>query len=387
MRKLKVKKPYKSLDDIYLRESFAKSVPLLPYQITERVTISVVTDSGEQENFTVSDSWYNKAIKDKLKMGSQNLDTFYELIHYRCVDSGILPPGHDDINAREVKVFYDYILSLTGPENINSFFEKFVDNGFKIAALFLDAINKNEKFNVFDVLSNFYGVKFAYSDEVFKVRPFSAAQKTRGAPGPGEAFIAFFFYSKKPVVGDLSIPSGGKTVEIEIKKQGGRIGKGLNVEAGKLGRKLYPDLANLDMNVLKQFVEYFDLQSVGDILLGKGQGKFTGISGVNHYAQEQLDAQFLKNNLDYFIKYFAKLDNLQQYIGTIQMKDYFSKIKEFDSILIFTESGVSIGIKRDYIISTPILQLAPALQQKQVFLKRKTAAGFLFDSDGFKITI
>jgi len=387
MRKKKIKKPYKSLNDIYLKETFAKSVPLLPYQINERVTISVTTDKGEQENFTVSDSWYNKAIKDKLKMGSQNLDTFYELIHYRCVDAGILPQGHEDINAREVKIFYDYILSITGQDKINAFFEKFVDEGFKTSGIFLDTINKHEKFNVFDILSNFYGVKFNYSDDVFKVRPFSAAQKTRGAPGPGEAYIAFFFYSKKPVVGDLSIPSGGKFVEIEIKKQGGRIGKGLNVEAGKLGRKLYPDLSNLDMNVLKQFIEYFNLATVKDILLGTGQGKFTGISGVNNYAQQQLDNQFLNGNLDYFAKNFAKLDNLQQYIGIIQMKDYFSKIKEFDSILIFTENGISIGMKRDYILNTPILNLAPELIQKQVFIKRKTGAGFLFDSDGFKITI
>lgn len=257
----------------------------------------------------------------------------------------------------------------------------------KMSAVFIEAINRNEKFNVFDILTNFYGVKFVYSEEVFKVRPFSAAEKTRGAPGPGEAFIAFFFYSKKPVVGDLSIPVGSTTVEIEIKKQGGRIGKGLNTESGKLGRKLYPNLKTLDVNVLKEFVEQFNLQTVRDILIGKGEGKFPGITGVKGYASESLDTNILQQNLDYFIKNFSSLDNLQQYIGVIQMKDYFSKIKEFDSILIFTENGVSIGLKREFILNNPLINVVNTLTQKQVYLKRKTESGILFDADGFKITI
>lgn len=381
-----MRKIYKSLKEIYSSIAF-QAVPPLPYQLNERVTISVTTDKGEKEDFTVSDSWYNKAIKDRLKMGSQNLDTYYELIHYRCVDAGILPQGHEDINAREVKVFYDYILTTVGQDKINAFFEKFVDEGMKMAAVFIEAINKNEKFNVFDILSNFYGVKFNYSAEVFKIRPFSAAEKTRGAPGPGEAFIAFFFYSKKPVVGDLSIPTAGKTVEIEIKKQGGRIGKGLNTESGKLGRKLYPNLKTLDVNVLKEYIEQFNLQNVRDILLGSKQGGFPGITGVKSYASESLDTNIMQQNLDYYIKNFSNLDILQQYIGVIQMKDYFSKIKEFDSILIFTESGLSIGLKREYILNTPLVTVVSTLLQKQVYLKRKTESGILFDADGFKITI
>lgn len=379
-------KNYKSLKELYSSIAF-KAVPPLPYQINERVSISVTTDEGEKESFEVSDSWYKKAIKDKLKIGSQNVDTYYDLIHYRCVDAGILPPGHEDINTREVKVFYDYILSITGQDKINAFFEKFVDEGMKTATVLTESINKNEKFNVFDILTNFYGVKFVYSDEVFKVRPFSATEKTRGAPGPGEAFIAFFFYSKKPVVGDLSIPVGSATVEIEIKKQGGRIGKGLNTESGKLGRKMYPNLKTLDVNVLREFIEYFDLQTVRDILLGKGEGKFPGITGVNRYASESLDTNLLQQNIDYFIKNFSNLDILQQYIGVIQMKDYFSKIKEFDSILIFTDSGISIGLKREFIVNNPLVNVATTLTQKQVYLKRKTESGILFDADGFKITI
>lgn len=378
-------KKYRPLGEVYTSESLGKILPPLPRQLLERVKISVQTDTGETQDFTVSDSWYNKAIKDKLAAGSQNLDTYYELIHLRCIDAGILPIGHEDVNAKEVKTFYDYIFSITGKDKINFFFEKFVDEGQKAAALLVGEIDKNEKFNVFNLLSSFYGVKFVYSEDVFKLRPLAAAQKTRGAPGPGEAFIAFFFFSKKPEVGDLSIPAGNKFVEIEIKKQNGRIGKGLNIESGKLGRRLYPDLKTLDTNVLKEYVEFYDLQTVGDILLGNKT--FPGISGARTIPNQNIDAEFLNQSLDYFVKMFSNLDVLQQYIGVIQMKSYFSKIKEFDSILIFTEAGLAIGFKREYVLNNPLADVATSLLSKQVYLKRKTEAGILFDSDGFRIVI
>jgi hypothetical protein len=342
-------KKYRPLDEVYIAESLGKILPPLPRQLLERVKISVQTDTGETQSFTVSDSWYNKAIKDKLAAGSQNLDTYYELIHLRCIDAGILPIGHEDINSKEVKTFYDYIFSITGPDKINTFFEKFVDEGQKAAAVFVAEIDKNEKFNVLNLLSGFYGVRFVYSEDVFKLRPLAAAQKTRGAPGPGEAFIAFFFFSKKPEVGDLSIPAGNRFIEIEIKKQNGRIGKGLNIESGKLGRRLYPDLKTLDTNVLKEFVEFYNLQNVGDILLGNKT--FPGITGVRAIPNQNLDNAFFNQSLDFFIKTFNSLDALQQYIGVIQMKNYFSKIKEFDSILIFTETGLAIGFKREYVLN------------------------------------
>ena len=378
-------KKYRPLDEVYIAESLGKILPPLPRQLLERVKISVQTDTGETQSFTVSDSWYNKAIKDKLAAGSQNLDTYYELIHLRCIDAGILPIGHEDINSKEVKTFYDYIFSITGPDKINTFFEKFVDEGQKAAAVFVAEIDKNEKFNVLNLLSGFYGVKFVYSEDVFKLRPLAAAQKTRGAPGPGEAFIAFFFFSKKPEVGDLSIPAGNRFIEIEIKKQNGRIGKGLNIESGKLGRRLYPDLKTLDTNVLKEFVESYNLQTVGDILLGNKT--FPGITGVRAIPNQNLDNAFFNQSLDFFVKKFNSLDTLQQYIGVIQMKNYFSKIKQFDSILIFTETGLAIGFKREYVLNNSTTDVATNLLSKQVYLKRKTEAGILFDSDGFRIVI
>ena len=117
-------KKYRPLDEVYITESLGKTLPPLPRQLLERVKISVQTDTGETQSFTVSDSWYNKAIKDKLAAGSQNLDTYYELIHSRCVDAGILPQGHEDINVDAVKIIYSYILKIAGPEKMNVFFEK-----------------------------------------------------------------------------------------------------------------------------------------------------------------------------------------------------------------------------------------------------------------------
>lgn len=376
-------KHYKSLGDVYLAETFAKGMPPLPRQIHERVRISVQTDKGESEDFTVSDSWYNKAIREKLKLGSQNQDTYYDLIHSRCIDAGILPAGHEDINTGEVKVIYDYILSITGANGINAFFEKFVDGGYKIADTFLGEINKNDRFNIFDVLTAFYGIQFVYNKAIFALRPYST--KTRGSSGPGEAFISFFFFSKKPVVGDLSIPTSGGSVYIEIKKQGGRVGKDLNTDGGRNGRAFYPTLKALDLTAFNQAVKKFKLMTVGDVLLGKGA--FVGISGVSQYPGQALDKAFLSSDINYFIKNFNMINTLQQYIGVLQIKSYFDKIKEFDSILIFTEAGVTLGIKREFITSTPVLELTSHLNTIGVKLKRKTETGTLFDKDGFMVFI
>jgi hypothetical protein len=310
------------------------------------------------------------------------------LIHSRCVDAGILPQGHEDINVDAVKIIYNYILKIAGPDKINAFFEKFVDHGEKAAQLFVNELKKFKRFNIFDILSGFYGVPFAYDPDIFVLRPFKAAKSTRGAAGPGEAFMSFFFFGKKYEVGDLVIPYGGAAFEIEIKKQKGRIGKDVSRNGGINARKLYPTLAGLDTNVLEEFIKKYNLKTLRDILLGTDA--FAGISGVSKYPNLQLDSSFLNQNITSFKDYFSTLDDLEPYIGLIQMKQYFELIKKFDCIMIFTEKGIALGIERDLILAKPLLDLVAHMKTVGVRLKRKTAVkggATVFDNEGLQILI
>jgi hypothetical protein len=385
---MKPEKKYTSLREVYIKNTWGKKLPPLPRQILERVKISVQNDQGDTEDFIVSDTWYNKAIREKLKLGSQNQDTYYELIHSRCVDAGILPQGHEDINVDAVKIIYNYILKIAGPDKMNVFFEKFVDHGEKAAQLFVNELKKFQRFNIFDILSGFYGIPFVYDPDIFILRPFKAAKSTRGAAGPGEAFMSFFFFGKKYEVGDLVIPYGGAAFEIEIKKQKGRIGKDVNRNGGINARKLYPTLAGLDTNVLEEFIKKYNLKTLRDILLGTDA--FAGISGVLTYPNLQLDSSFLNQNITSFKDYFSTLDDLEPYIGLIQMKQYFELIKKFDCIMIFTEKGIALGIERDLILAKPLLDLVAHMKTVGVRLKRKTAVkggATVFDNEGLQILI
>jgi len=383
-----MKKKYISLQDIYVEKTLGKELPPLPRQILERVRISVKTDQGDQEDFVVSDTWYNKAIRERLKLGSQNQDTYYELIHSRCVDAGILPEGHEDVNADAVKIIYNYILKIAGTDKINAFFEKFVDHGEKAAQSFVSELKKFSRFNIFDILTNFYGVTFVYDPAIFVLRPYKASKSTRGAAGPGEAFMSFFFFGKKFEVGDLTIPYGGRAFEIEIKKQKGRIGKDVNRNGGINARKLYPTLKELDINVLREFSNKYNLKTVKDVMLGTDT--FTGISGVSNYPNSQLDTYFLNQNISFFEKQFGVLDNLEPYIGLMQMKSYFELIKKFDCIMIFTEKGMALGIDRDLVLTRPLIDLVAHMKTVGVRLKRKTAVkggATVFDNEGLQVLI
>lgn len=381
-------KKYTSLGEVYIENTLGKKLPPLPRQILERVRISVQNDQGDTEDFIVSDTWYNKAIREKLKLGSQNQDTYYELIHSRCVDAGILPQGHEDINVDAVKIIYSYILKIAGPEKMNMFFEKFVDNGEKVAQLFVGELKKFQRFNIFDVLSSFYGIPFVYDPDIFVLRPFKAAKSTRGAAGPGEAFMSFFFFGKKYEVGDLVIPYGGAAFEIEIKKQKGRIGKDVNRNGGMNARKIYPTLAGLDANALQELINKYNLKTLRDILLGTDA--FAGISGVSKYPNLQLDSSFLNQNITSFKDYFSTLNDLEPYIGLMQMKQYFELIKKFDCIMIFTEKGIALGIERDLVLAKSLLDLVAHMKTIGVRLKRKTAVkggATVFDNEGLQILI
>jgi len=68
MRKPKVKKPYKSLKDIYLNESFSKPVPILPrsrvliYRENADVVVQQDPPHGQMHEFEISDKLANKLI-------------------------------------------------------------------------------------------------------------------------------------------------------------------------------------------------------------------------------------------------------------------------------------------------------------------------------------
>ena len=173
-----------------------------------------------------------------------------------------------------------------------------------------------------------------------------------------------------------------------IKKQKGRIGKDVNRNGGMNARKLYPTLAGLDVNALQEFINKYNLKTLRDILLGTDA--FAGISGVSKYPNLQLDSSFLNQNITSFKDYFSTLNDLEPYIGLMQMKQYFELIKKFDCIMIFTEKGIALGIERDLVLAKSLLDLVAHMKTIGVRLKRKTAVkggDTVFDNEGLQILI
>jgi hypothetical protein len=209
-----------------------------------------------------------------------------------------------------------------------------------------------------------------------------ARTATRGAPGPGEAFLAFFYNGTKPEVGDLKING----VLCELKKQEGRIGKNIITAQGTNFKKLYSGKATpkqdvaVDMPTLEQVMQQYKLVTFGDLILGKDQ--WSGISGVSDTSQ--FSGDFFNQRLD---KVPLKNRNeLGQIIGAMHFIDYLKKVEKFKYMIIFKENGDSIGFDVSNIGSDPE-QLSQTLNSKDIFFKFKSGEGSMFDSAGMMIVL
>lgn len=351
-----------------------------PKIITERTSITVSsTDNPEPKTYTLSDSYYKKVLQPILQHSAQEISL--EVILERCKQAGI-SDEKDDITQPEVLGFFKYIKESTDLNRAVDIL-KSPEMMTKAGQAFLNKVNSFERFNFINLLDEIYGGNFKFDPYLINtVKPAMARTATRGAPGPGEAFLAFFYNGTKPEVGDLKING----VLCELKKQEGRIGKNIITAQGTNFKKLYSGKATpkqdvtVDMPTLEQVMQQYKLVTFKDLILGKDQ--WTGISGVSDTSQ--FSGNFFNQRLD---KVPLKNRNeLGQIVGAMHFIDYLKKVEKFKYMVIFKEDGDCIGFDVSNIGNDPE-QLSQTLNSKDIFFKFKSGEGSMFDSAGMMIVL
>ena len=351
-----------------------------PKLITERTSITVSsTDSPKPKTYTLSDSYYKKVLQPILQNSTQEISL--EVILERCKQAGISEET-DDVMQPEVLGFFKYIKEST---DINRAIEilKSPEMMTKVGQTFLSKVGSSERFNFINLLDDIYSGSFQFNPYLINtVKPAMARTATRGAPGPGEAFLAFFYNGTKPEVGDLKING----VLCELKKQEGRIGKNIIPAQGVNLKKIYTGKAMprqdvaVDISALENLMRQYSLVTFGDLIFGKNQ--WTGVSGVEDTSQFSSD--FFNQRLDKAP--LMKRNELGQIIGAMHFADYIKKVEKFKYMIIFKDNGDSLGFDVSIVSNDPE-QLSKTLNSKGIYFKYKGEGGSLFDAAGMMITL
>jgi hypothetical protein len=329
--------------------------------------------------YSLSDEYYKNVLKPVLDQSFKEkaLQVFLE----RGKQSGISDES-DTITQPEIKAFVEYTSTCT---NLNRVVKAFSSPEAmkRVGDRFLKKIASAEKFNFITNLNTEYGGNFTYDSYLINtVKPAMARGATRGAPGPGEAYLAFYYNGTKPVVGDLVI----NDIACELKKQAGRIGKSINVDDGVRYKQLYPGNASknkdvaLDISSFNNIVQQYQIKTVGDLLFGNGNWK--GICGVSD--KENYQSDFFTANVSELQTYGR--NQLGQIIGAIHLMNYIKQVKKFKYIVIFNVDGVCIGFDIDTLGNDPVTT-SKTLNGKGIYFGFKSEGGSMFDNAGMSINL
>ena len=242
---------YRSLQDVYLNKSFARSLPPLPRQTinwlmeavadapppapdSAYVQLYVKDPSKEEQQFVgnIDVDYFNKVVRPVLSRGSEGSIDVNRLIEKRLKDA--------NVTTENLNTIFDFIKSTQmkiTPENLN-----------KCGALIKDNITKEIKFNLGDVLSASFAQNDTPQDREALSQSLQANSKqfntvmqlkalaadadygTRsGIAGPGEVILCFFGNGKKLLPGSKKGDTGGRgdiaigELTLEVKGTQGRV--------------------------------------------------------------------------------------------------------------------------------------------------------------------
>lgn len=227
MRKSKVKKPYKSLQDVYLNESFAKPVSLLPYKIVIKEDADVLIQKnpphGEVEEYRVSDK-VAKEIRSSIKKQEVSKTEEGELTASAIIDKALEFDGWK-AGTKDYPALLERVISIFSrgeiiPQNFNNLLtiQKDPNNKFRSSLL----ANPQQVFAYQDLIPETFlnlfetggGVKVA--DELWGV-----TFKAKVNVGAGELAFTLLSDAVKGRTGDLLFKDIG---EVEVKGLGARMG-------------------------------------------------------------------------------------------------------------------------------------------------------------------
>lgn len=229
MRKKKIKKPYKSLNDIYLKESFAKLVPSLPRQnIFEKAIIKIQKDEQPESSHQVDSNTATKieriisrskpiATKEGEKSVNQIIQNVLE------IDGWAKSASESDIFDRVVKGFelvelnYNNFESLIGIQTnkdnpLRGALQSGSTKSFTLAQIlpeaFIGLFANNNVNSAITALNSIWLIEYKPEGQ-------------RANIGPGEVALSIISDAVKGVTGDLFFDGLGS---IEVKGQGARLG-------------------------------------------------------------------------------------------------------------------------------------------------------------------
>lgn len=395
-------------------------------------------DTKEWRCARASDKW----IEDILKPALGIADSASYLS--RILDHGKATGVFDDsmnIGHPSVMAFYDWLNGSVSRGTLaqvinqlpsviiqNAIIDMFEDTSvgtFNYYAVLNDTINKN----VPGAQAN-----FQEDPKLTIIRPAGDEGATRGAAGPGEALLAFMYNGSKPTVGDLvfhEVDRNGNHTDkvryvVELKKNKGRIGKGINKQAvgpkgldglfhglGAPGHGMSKRVGR-EHQILKRGVAgtlrgiTYDDSGAGDegldpnavFALGvdfvkawKGKTMYDFLNhycGITHGAVDDLDKAFFtqgiyadcvawfENNAGMMAKGVGEnstYNQIIQWIGGIHIKDYFKQVADFDSIAVFLQDGTIASFPKTEILTQNAQGISELLTSKGCFFGKRTDEG------------
>jgi hypothetical protein len=229
------RKPYKSLDQVYLSESFAKPVPLLPRQTILKeqpgmAEILIQKDPGEQlPVFKVPNEVANEILarirraevyEAEKEEDKQTLSV--DSIIAKCLEVDRWAP---EGKGQKSAVFNDVARAFDSVDlnykEFNKLYSLQTDKDNPIRNVLLKDL---EVHNIKDLLSDKFKALFKAPEDAFKVLEalWSIEPKSQANVGPGELALTMISDAKKGVEGDLEFDFGA----VEVKGNNAALGSG-----------------------------------------------------------------------------------------------------------------------------------------------------------------
>jgi len=267
-------KNYKSLDEIYLNESFAKPVPPLPrntiYIYREKSDVVVHTNPphGSIQKFEVSDDMANQIIRN-ISSQKKHQTEQGELSVHGVIDKVLIldgwKAGNSEYNSLLDRVIKIFTTSNFKPENFNNLIQIQNDKNNKFRNNLLQS--PGEVFAFKSLIPGSF-LQLFEGEEGYKVADnlWAVTFKAKVNVGSGELAITLLSDSVKGITGDLLFDGIG---EVEVKGSNARMGGGgfchnntpaelnniISAEQGKLSEKTLSRIKSDIYNKIKSFIE------------------------------------------------------------------------------------------------------------------------------------
>mgnify|MGYP003630717566 CR=1 FL=1 len=354
------------------------------HKIADRNDVGYKDANGEWKFTRASNRFINDIMLPNLDFKESG--SYMNAVATRARAAGIVDKNQS-INSEKVKRIFKYVEDAAGNRNkISALINKMNSKDAQSAFINSLGLANKEKHNLFGLVNSKYGSNFKYDSEIMIMRPAGEDAKTRGAAGPGETLFAFLLNGAKPVVGDLDLNSR----IIELKKNNGRIGKGIkyarlkelrgkfNSVQGKVGGSLKLNEKGNSLFSTEELKE--TLGSIIDYY--SGSNETIGTEGIfNEPFGDWLKAN---NRSSTSLMSDSTVVTLVQYIAILHLRQYIKTVlgpQKTEFMVVFDDELNYSGFNLKEVETGNVHNIINTLRQKGLFFKSRD------DSDGYQINL